>query len=394
LLRDTLGEDVQLDAKSDLRALFGQVTLEVNAFAEMVSTVEANAKTLLTTAESRKKSAFVSDKQSEPFKYVLNSRYKSAHQKDVDRLRILLRDIRTIYGKAVMTKVSSDDIKGKISKLIPAEGQLSYDIFKEETALVKDENGNVVPILQCSNAGAIDGGKYLPDIIGTGCGWLECTTYLTALAKNENNPPDAALQKDLVDSSDFKACAALDASYRAYSKIYKVPPDSGEPQAGPLKKYEYVADKCGDEVLKASGACKKFDDKKAIQNACRSALVYHKQITDRRSGQVTLATKINAAINREDVLLQMVPGASLPDPPIDSISHQINFIVTYGVNASPNWTLATFKGPGSAGNLASAAGTRNHLLTIAIGPRNGSEKVSAEQGRAIQNLNILTLRPQ
>jgi hypothetical protein len=46
---------------------------------------------------------------------------------------------------------------------------------------------------------------------------------------------------------------------------------------------------------------------------------------------------------------------------------------------APNWSLAAFKGPGANGNLASASGTQTHLLTISIGPRSGSEKVSAEQ---------------
>jgi hypothetical protein len=71
-----------------------------------------------------------------------------------------------------------------------------------------------------------------------------------------------------------------------------------------------------------------------------------------------------------------------PDPPIDSLLHSVQFTVTYGVNASPGWTLLQWKGPSPAsGSAAAYTGQRTHLLNIALGPAH-----SHEQERLINNL--------
>ena len=87
-----------------------------------------------------------------------------------------------------------------------------------------------------------------------------------------------------------------------------------------------------------------------------------------------------------------IPVMPAPDPPIDSMLHSVQFIVTYGASVAPNWNLALFKGPAATGNLASASGVRTHLLNIAVGPRTGGDK-SQEQNRLIANQNILLTRP-
>ena len=57
-----------------------------------------------------------------------------------------------------------------------------------------------------------------------------------------------------------------------------------------------------------------------------------------------------------------------PDAPIESISHQVQFVVVLSGNASPNWTLARFKGPAAgSGSLASVTRTETHTLTIILG---------------------------
>jgi hypothetical protein len=56
------------------------------------------------------------------------------------------------------------------------------------------------------------------------------------------------------------------------------------------------------------------------------------------------------------------------DPPIDTLSHQVQFVLTLTGSATPTWTLARFKGPGPAsGGLLSGTQTNTHTLTIVLG---------------------------
>ena len=64
-----------------------------------------------------------------------------------------------------------------------------------------------------------------------------------------------------------------------------------------------------------------------------------------------------------------------PNPPIDGLLHSVEFVVTYGANISPVWTLLLWKGPGTLPGL-SATGIRTNSLNIALGP-------TAEQSRLI-----------
>src|SRR5260221_132289 len=60
------------------------------------------------------------------------------------------------------------------------------------------------------------------------------------------------------------------------------------------------------------------------------------------------------------------------DPPLDSISHQVQFIVGLSGGISPNFTLAKFRGPAQSGSLASASRVRTHTLAIIMAsPRGG-----------------------
>jgi len=73
-----------------------------------------------------------------------------------------------------------------------------------------------------------------------------------------------------------------------------------------------------------------------------------------------------------------------PNPPVDTTSQSVDFVVTASANASPSWSLINLKGPGNAGNLFSINGIRTHTLDIAIGPPgpNGT-KTSAAQDNAL-----------
>jgi hypothetical protein len=77
-----------------------------------------------------------------------------------------------------------------------------------------------------------------------------------------------------------------------------------------------------------------------------------------------------------------------PDPPEDSLLHSVQFVVAYGANISPSWTLIAFKGPGLSGSLVGAQGTRTHILNIALGPR-ATPDATSEQARLINNQTIL-----
>lgn len=85
---------------------------------------------------------------------------------------------------------------------------------------------------------------------------------------------------------------------------------------------------------------------------------------------------------------------SLPsqiDPPIDAVSHSVEFVVAYGANITPSWTLIQWKGPGLTQNFASATGTRTNTLNLAIGPRSGGPPIGSDALRLINNQVIRSL---
>lgn len=81
------------------------------------------------------------------------------------------------------------------------------------------------------------------------------------------------------------------------------------------------------------------------------------------------------------------------DSPIDSIGHQVQFIVVATGNVTPSWTLVHFKGPGLSGTFASLMQTRTHTLNIALGAPSGAVNASQEQLRTLNNLQLDTLLP-
>ncbi len=72
------------------------------------------------------------------------------------------------------------------------------------------------------------------------------------------------------------------------------------------------------------------------------------------------------------------------DPPLDTISHQVQFVIVWNASASPSWTLLHFKGPSpSSGALFSATKTNTHTLNIAIGPPSSPDTQTALQALQI-----------
>jgi len=124
----------------------------------------------------------------------------------------------------------------------------------------------------------------------------------------------------------------------------------------------------------------------------------------RLPGVTSGGSKVSKAITEILADLQNARSA-LPDPPVDALTHSVQFIVNYNAGISPNWSLAAWKGPiagglgsggggsggggsgggggGGGGSLASAGGQRQHTLNIAVG---SPDKPDAT--RLLNNLNV------
>jgi hypothetical protein len=75
---------------------------------------------------------------------------------------------------------------------------------------------------------------------------------------------------------------------------------------------------------------------------------------------------------------------------LDTIAHQVQFIIVFNANATPTWTLVKFKGPGPAsGSFASVTKTLTHTLTFVMGPPSSPDASSTlnalQIGTAIGN---------
>jgi len=113
-----------------------------------------------------------------------------------------------------------------------------------------------------------------------------------------------------------------------------------------------------------------------------------KRIDVLRRSAIQAGDKATAAKQEVDALLERLPH----DPPIDSLSHSVQFIVALSGNVAPNWTLVNFKGPATTGTLASGSYTITHTLNIVMGsPAVAALPPSAsqEQIRQLQNLTII-----
>ena len=69
------------------------------------------------------------------------------------------------------------------------------------------------------------------------------------------------------------------------------------------------------------------------------------------------------------------------EPPIDSLSHHVQFVLTKGLGASLNWGLAVWPIAAPSGNLGSLARVRTHTLVLTVGPP--SQQGSDDKGRLL-----------
>lgn len=110
-----------------------------------------------------------------------------------------------------------------------------------------------------------------------------------------------------------------------------------------------------------------------------------------------LASRAKEAADQADSAKSAATAAweLLPrDPPIDSILHSVKFTVTASANATPNWMLERFRGPGLSNPFASAQRQRIHELTIVLGApaEPGGKALSDEQSRQLFNQRLDSLR--
>jgi hypothetical protein len=96
-----------------------------------------------------------------------------------------------------------------------------------------------------------------------------------------------------------------------------------------------------------------------------------------------LQTKVNAAKKPKP------PKPPKMNDPLDTISHQIQFIVTWSANATPSWSLVNVKGPGpAAGSFLSGQRQTTHQLLITMGP----VKADVASVRSFQQFNAALQR--
>jgi hypothetical protein len=89
------------------------------------------------------------------------------------------------------------------------------------------------------------------------------------------------------------------------------------------------------------------------------------------------------------------PPKPSKNPPIDAISHQVNFVVAWNANANPLWTLVHFKGPSpSSGNFASLSESNTHNLTIVMGAPGSTAAANARSALTLSNALATQLAPQ
>lgn len=112
-----------------------------------------------------------------------------------------------------------------------------------------------------------------------------------------------------------------------------------------------------------------------------------KKLTDGIKGTIDEA---NGAVKTAKAAWELLPR----DPPIDSISHQAQFIVALNGNITPTWTLKNFKGPGATGTFLSGSHTATNTLNIVLGQPgdSGPKSLSDEQKRQLFYQRLEQLR--
>lgn len=114
------------------------------------------------------------------------------------------------------------------------------------------------------------------------------------------------------------------------------------------------------------------------------------------SDSAKAADKVLKCLNNIQSLAKLLtPTQPSKNPPIDAISHQVNFVVQWSGSINPTWTLVRFKGPSpSSGNFATMSESSTHNLTIVMGPPGSSAAANARSALTLSSSLATQLAPQ
>ena len=148
-----------------------------------------------------------------------------------------------------------------------------------------------------------------------------------------------------------------------------------EPPPPPEGKRERMAMPTPDP---GAGACADTDDTMEKVGANRGCI-------DAYAGAITLRTYLKLYDQMQtyvDQLNAFMKSGVKPAKPIDSLTHTVVFVVTYGGSVTPGWTLLNVTTATSP--FISAQGLRTHTLLITIGP--DSENVANLATQQVVNI--------
>ena len=219
--------------------------------------------------------------------------------------------------------------------------------------------------------------------------------YSTAVTAASQKIGSAAsdLKNKVSDAKQFRFVMApyLQARYGKVSDTLKVYQASAANCSAYKSKLDDAA-KLADDILTAVGSSNSLPPRAVLQYDELETLmtgVIGRSTFERDYGDC--ANKLQAQADAAAILPKALPDQV--DPPIDSVSHSVQFVVTYGAGISPSWSLLQWKGPGGSGNTPFFGGsaTRTHSLNLALGPRSGAASISNDALRLINNQVIRSL---
>ena len=223
------------------------------------------------------------------------------------------------------------------------------------------------------------------------------TAQHSAAVETASQKIDAAstdLKNKVSDAKQFRFVMApyLQARYGKVSDTLKVYQGSAK-NCSAFKSNLDDAAKLADDILSSAGTTNTLSSRAAVEYGELETLMT--SFIERSTFETDYgdcANKLQAQAEAATILPKALPDQV--DPPINSVSHSLQFVVTYGAGISPSWSLLQWKGPGGSGNtpLFGASGTRTHTLNLALGPRSGTASISADALRLINNQVIRSLR--
>jgi hypothetical protein len=204
-------------------------------------------------------------------------------------------------------------------------------------------------------------------------------------ATNQINTADTAIKNNIENAKQFRYVLApyLQARYAKVSDNIKVYLKSVE-LCSTYEKDLNNAVSLANSMAKPGAPLDQYDN---LENLMTTEI----DLDGKTDAFFNTYSKCVTKLQKQGADATILPSA-LPDhvdPPIDSVLHSVNFVVSYGAGISPSWSLLQWKGPG-AGNtpLLSASGQRTHTLNITLGPKSGEPAISQNALRLITDQTI------